>query len=177
LVIPKFTKIKLIQFHLLLSIMKIQFWTVGKAHEPYIKTGVEEFTKRISKYYPVEWTVIPLPKNSGMLSEADLKKKEGEMILDWLQKEDYLIALDERGKQLSSEGLADFMMKRSNESVKNLVFLIGGAYGIDEAVMKRANFKWSLSQLVFPHQLVRLILAEQIYRACSINRNEKYHHS
>ena len=157
--------------------MKIQFWTVGKAHEPYIKTGVEEFTKRISKYYPVEWTVIPLPKNSGMLSEADLKKKEGEMILDWLQKEDYLIALDERGKQLSSEGLADFMMKRSNESVKNLVFLIGGAYGIDEAVMKRANFKWSLSQLVFPHQLVRLILAEQIYRACSINRNEKYHHS
>jgi 23S rRNA (pseudouridine1915-N3)-methyltransferase len=157
--------------------MKIQFWTVGKAHEPYIKTGVEEFTKRISKYYPVEWTIIPLPKNSGMLSEADLKKKEGEMILDWLQKEDYLIALDERGKQLSSEGLADFIMKRSNESVKNLVFLIGGAYGIDEAVMKRANFKWSLSQLVFPHQLVRLILAEQVYRACSINRNEKYHHS
>jgi 23S rRNA (pseudouridine1915-N3)-methyltransferase len=157
--------------------MKIQFWTVGKAHEPYIKTGVEEFTKRISKYYPVEWTIIPLPKNSGMLSEADLKKKEGEMILDWLQKEDYLIALDERGKQLSSEGLADFIMKRSNESAKNLVFLIGGAYGIDEAVMKRANFKWSLSQLVFPHQLVRLILAEQLYRACSINRNEKYHHS
>ncbi len=157
--------------------MKIQFWTVGKAHEPYIKTGVEEFTKRISKYYPVEWTIIPLPKNSGMMSEADLKKKEGEMILDWLQKEDYLIALDERGKQLSSEGLADFIMKRSNESIKNLVFLIGGAYGIDEAVMKRANFKWSLSQLVFPHQLVRLILAEQVYRACSINRNEKYHHS
>ena len=157
--------------------MKIQFWTVGKAHEPYIKTGVEEFTKRISKYYPVEWTIIPLPKNSGMLSEADLKKKEGEMILDWLQKEDYLIALDERGKQLSSEGLADFIMKRSNESAKNLVFLIGGAFGIDEAVMKRANFKWSLSQLVFPHQLVRLILAEQVYRACSINSNEKYHHS
>lgn len=157
--------------------MKIQFWTVGKANEPYIKTGVEEFTKRISKYYPVEWAIIPLPKNSGMLSEADLKKKEGEMILDWLQKEDYLIALDERGKQISSEGLADFIMKRSNESIKNLVFLIGGAYGIDEAVMKRANFKWSLSQLVFPHQLVRLILAEQVYRACSINRNEKYHHS
>ncbi len=157
--------------------MKIQFWTVGKAHEPYIKTGVEEFTKRISKYYPVEWTIIPVPKNAGMLSEADLKKKEGEMILDWLQKEDYLIALDERGKQLSSEGLADFIMKRSNESSKNLVFLIGGVYGIDEAVMKRANFKWSLSQLVFPHQLVRLILAEQVYRACSINRNEKYHHS
>lgn len=157
--------------------MKIQFWSVGKHHEPYVKVGVEEFTKRISKYYPVEWTIIPLPKNSGMLSEADLKKKEGEVILNWLQKEDYLVALDERGKQLSSEGLADFIMKRSNESTKNVIFLIGGAYGIDEAVMKRADFKWSLSQLVFPHQLVRLILAEQVYRACTILRNEKYHHS
>lgn len=157
--------------------MKIHFWSVGKNHEPYVKAGVEEFTKRISNYYPVEWTIIPIPKNSGMLSEADLKKKEGEMILNWLQKDDYLIALDERGKQLNSEGLADFIMKRTNESTKNLVFLIGGAYGIDEAVMKRANFKWSLSSLVFPHQLVRLILAEQVYRACSILRNEKYHHS
>jgi 23S rRNA (pseudouridine1915-N3)-methyltransferase len=157
--------------------MKIHFWSVGKNHEPYIKAGVEEFTKRISKYYNVEWTIIPLPKNSGMLSEADLKKKEGEMILNWLQKDDFLIALDERGKQLSSEGLADFIMKRTNESTKNLIFLIGGAYGIDEAVMKRADFKWSLSQLVFPHQLVRLILAEQVYRACTILRNEKYHHS
>lgn len=157
--------------------MKIQFWSVGKNHEPYVKAGVEEFTKRISNYYPVEWTIIPLPKNSGMLSEADLKKKEGEMILNWLQKDDYLIALDERGKQLNSEGLADFIMKRTNESTKNLVFLIGGAFGIDEAVMKRANFKWSLSSLVFPHQLVRLILVEQVYRACSILRNEKYHHS
>ncbi len=157
--------------------MKIHFWSVGKNHESYVKAGVEEFTKRISKYYPVEWTIIPLLKNSGMLSEVDLKKKEGEVILNWLQKEDYLIALDERGKQLSSEDLAAFIMKRSNESVKNLVFLIGGAYGIDEAVMKRADFKWSLSQLVFPHQLVRLILAEQVYRACTILRNEKYHHS
>jgi 23S rRNA (pseudouridine1915-N3)-methyltransferase len=157
--------------------MKIHFWSVGKAHEAYVKAGIDEFTKRISNYYPVEWTIIPVPKNAGMLSEADLKKKEGEIILDWLQKDDYLVALDERGKQLSSKGLADFLMKRGNESVKNLMFLIGGAYGIDEAVMKRANYKWSLSQLVFPHQLVRLILAEQLYRACSINRNEKYHHS
>ena len=157
--------------------MKIQFWSVGKNHEPYVKAGVEEFTKRISNYFPVEWTIIPLPKNSGMLSEADLKKKEGELILNWLQKDDYLIALDERGKQLKSESLAEFIMKRTNESKKNLVFLIGGAYGIDEAVMKRADFKWSLSQLVFPHQLVRLILAEQVYRACTILRNEKYHHS
>ena len=157
--------------------MKIHFWSVGKQHEAYVKAGVDEFTKRISNYYPVEWTILPMPKNAGILSEAELKKKEGELILNNLQKDDYLVALDERGKQISSEGLAEFIMKRGNESVKNLVFLIGGAYGIDEAVMKRANYKWSLSQLVFPHQLVRLILAEQVYRACSINRNEKYHHS
>ena len=157
--------------------MKIHFWSVGKQHEAYVKAGVDEFTKRISNYYPVEWTILPMPKNAGILSEADLKKKEGELILNNLHKDDYLVALDERGKQISSEGLAELIMKRGNESVKNLVFLIGGAYGIDEAVMKRANYKWSLSPLVFPHQLVRLILAEQVYRACSINRNEKYHHS
>lgn len=157
--------------------MKLKLWSVGKPHEPYVKAGVEEFSKRISNYYPVEWTIIPVPKQAATLSETDLKKKEGETILAMLQKEDYLVVLDERGKQMSSEGLADFLMKRSNESVKSLVFLIGGAYGVDEAVLQRANGKWSLSQLVFPHQLVRLILAEQLYRACSINRNEKYHHS
>jgi 23S rRNA (pseudouridine1915-N3)-methyltransferase len=156
--------------------MKLHFWSIGKNNEAYIKTGVEEFTSRISKYFPVEWTLIPLPKNSGMMSEMDLKKKEGEIILSWLKKDDYLVALDERGKQISSEGLAEFIQKRSNESVKNIVFLIGGAFGLDDAVLKRANFKWSLSQLVFPHQLVRLILTEQVYRACTILRNEKYHH-
>ncbi len=156
--------------------MKIQFWSVGKAHEAYVKEGVEMFTKRISNYFTVAWTIIPMPKNAGMLSETDLKKKEGELILDWLKKEDYLVVLDERGKQLSSEGLAAFLQARANESAKNVVFLIGGAYGVDEAVMKRANYKWSLSQLVFPHQLVRLVLSEQVYRACTILRNEKYHH-
>ena len=78
---------------------------------------------------------------------------------------------------MSSEGLANFIQARANESTKQIIFLIGGAYGIDEAVLKRADYKWSLSQLVFPHQLVRLILAEQVYRACTILRNEKYHHS
>lgn len=111
------------------------------------------------------------------MSEMDLKKKEGEMILNFLKPEDFLIVLDERGKMLSSEKLAEFIQQRANESVKNLVFLIGGAYGISEEVMKRAHFKWSLSSLVFPHQLVRLILAEQVYRAATILRNEKYHHS
>jgi 23S rRNA (pseudouridine1915-N3)-methyltransferase len=156
--------------------MKIHFWSIGKNHEAFIKAGVEDFTKRISRYYPVEWTIVPLPKNAGMMSEMDLKKKEGEIVLDWLEKDDWLVALDVKGKQLTSEGLAELLQKKGNEGVKNLVFLIGGAFGLDDAVLKRAGFKWSLSQLTFPHQMVRLLLAEQVYRACTIIRNEKYHH-
>lgn len=156
--------------------MKISLWSIGKSNEAYIKQGVDDFTRRISRYFKVEWSIIPLPKNAGMLSEMDLKKKEGEIILDWLQKDDYLIVLDERGKQINSEGLANFLQSRANESVKHLVFLIGGAFGVDDVVLKRADYKWSLSHLVFPHQLVRLILAEQLYRACTILKNEKYHH-
>lgn len=157
--------------------MKIQLWSIGKSHEPYVKTGIEDFTKRIEKYFSVEWNLIPTPKNAGMLSEMDLKKKEGEMIIDWLQPDDFLVLLDERGKQFSSEALAAFLQTRANERTKKLVFLVGGAYGVAEPVFKRANLQWSLSQLVFPHQLVRLILAEQLYRACTILRNEKYHHA
>jgi 23S rRNA (pseudouridine1915-N3)-methyltransferase len=156
--------------------MKIQLWSIGKAHDSYVKEGVTEFTKRISKYFPVEWTIIPVPKNAGMLSEMDLKKREGETILQWLKQDDYLVALDEHGKQLSSEGLSEFLQERASASTKNLVFLIGGAFGLDAAVLKRAQLKWSLSQLTFPHQLVRLILAEQVYRGCTIIKNEKYHH-
>ena len=156
--------------------MKLQFWTVGKTHESYVKEGIEVFTRRISNYYSVQWQIIPMPKNAGMMSEMDLKLKEGEMILNFLKKEDYLVLLDERGKQMNSEGLAAFIQQRANESEKNLVFLIGGAFGLSKEVISRANYSWSLSALVFPHQLVRLILAEQVYRACSILRNEKYHH-
>jgi 23S rRNA (pseudouridine1915-N3)-methyltransferase len=156
--------------------MKLQLWSIGKDHEPYIKAGVEDFTKRISRYYPVEWTIIPVPKNAATLSQTDLKKKEGEVLLEMLGRDEYLVALDEKGKQMGSEGLAQFIQGRANESVRNLVFLIGGAYGLDEAVLRRANHRWSLSQLTLPHQLVRLVLAEQLYRACTILRNEKYHH-
>ena len=156
--------------------MKISFWSIGKNNELYVKTGVADFTERISKYFKVQWNIIPVPKNAGMLSEMDLKKKEGELILEWVERDDYLVALDEHGEQLTSEGLADFIQKRANQSIKNLVFLIGGIYGLDEAVLKEAKYKLSLSNLTFPHQLVRLILAEQVYRACTILRNEKYHH-
>lgn len=156
--------------------MKIVFVAVGKNDEPYVSSGVKDFSSRVEKYFKCEWKLLPVPKNAAAMNETDQKKKEGEIILSFLEKEDYLVALDEYGKQLDSEGLANFLQSRANESTKRLVFLIGGAFGIDASVLKRANFKWSLSQLTFPHQMVRLILAEQIYRACSIMRNEKYHH-
>ena len=156
--------------------MKLACWSVGKTHESYIKEGVKLFTDRLQHYFKTEWTLLPVPKSTGMLSEMDLRRKEAEMILDWLEKDDYLVLLDEKGRSLSSEGLATFLQTRANESTKRIVFLIGGAYGVDEMVKKRANFCWSLSTLVFPHQLVRLILSEQLYRAATILRNEKYHH-
>lgn len=156
--------------------MKLSLWTIGKQHDSYVKEGVELFTKRLSNYFPVEWTIIPVPKNAGSLNEAELKKREGETILNMMNGDDYLVALDERGKHLSSESLSMFLQQRATESTKNIIFLIGGAYGIDTLVLQKASLKWSLSQLTFPHQLVRLILAEQLYRACTIMRNEKYHH-
>jgi 23S rRNA (pseudouridine1915-N3)-methyltransferase len=156
--------------------MKIQLWSVGKAHEVYVKQGVEDFTKRISKYYAAEWKILPPAKQTVNSIESDVKKNEGQTILSALQKDDYLVLLDERGKQMSSPQLATFIEARANQSTKQLIFLIGGAFGVDEQVKTRANFTWSLSSLVFPHHLVRLILAEQIYRACTIIRNEKYHH-
>jgi 23S rRNA (pseudouridine1915-N3)-methyltransferase len=156
--------------------VKIQFWSIGKANESHVEEGIQLFTKRITNYYPVQWQIISSPKNAAVMSEVDLKQKEGETILGLLKKEDYLVLLDERGKQLSSEELADFIQQRANESQKNIIFLIGGAFGVSKELMDRANYKWSLSQLVFPHQIVRMLLAEQVYRACSINRNEKYHH-
>src|SRR5687767_13222691 len=107
----------------LVCIMKLSLWTIGKANDAYVKDGITEFTKRISKYFPVEWTIIPVPKNAGMMSEMDLKKKEGEIILQWLKPDDYLVALDEHGKQLSSEGLAEFLQERGSASTKNIVFI------------------------------------------------------
>lgn len=157
--------------------MKLKLVSIGKAHEAYVKNGIDDFTKRITHYFPVEWHIIPVFKNAGVFSEIELRKKEGEIFLEWLKKDDFLVALDERGLQLQSEAVADLIQIRANNSTRHLVFLIGGAFGLDEVVLKRANITWSLSLLVFPHQLVRLILAEQLYRACTIIRHEKYHHS
>lgn len=156
--------------------MRFQFLSVGKANESYVDEGIKMFTKRISNYYQTDWIIIAPPKNAVALSDTALRNKEGELILQQIKADDYLVLLDERGKQFTSETLANFIQQKANESKKNIVFLIGGAFGVSEDIFNRADYKWSLSPLVFPHQLVRLILAEQIYRACTINRNEKYHH-
>ena len=155
--------------------MKIHFWSIGKAHDPYVKTGIELFTKRISHYFTVEWKIIA--SSNVNFSNEKLKKAEAESVLKLLQPDDVLILLDEKGKQITSDKLAKLIQDNANKSSKNIIFLIGGAYGVDEKISRRSNFIWGLSQLVFPHQLVRLILAEQVYRACTIIRNEKYHHN
>ncbi len=157
--------------------MKIHLWSVGKQHDSYVKQGVDEFTQRISKYYPVEWKVIAAARQTINTSEAEVKKQEAQTILNLLNKDDFLVLLDEKGNMLSSTELAGWLQQRANQSTRNLIFLIGGAFGVEDSIAAKANFKWSLSALVFPHQMVRLILAEQVYRACTINRNEKYHHT
>ncbi|HOZ96944.1 MAG TPA: 23S rRNA (pseudouridine(1915)-N(3))-methyltransferase RlmH [Niabella sp.] len=156
--------------------MKIVFCSLGKPHDSYVRHGIEDFSKRINNYFKVEWEIIPPVKNAGKLSLTDLKKAEAVTTLSKLNKDDFLVALDERGAQVSSEGLSELIQRTANNSARRMVFLIGGAYGIDETLLSRANFQWSLSKLVFPHQLVRLILSEQVYRACTILKNEKYHH-
>ena len=157
--------------------MKIQLWSLGKAHEDYTKTGIEDFTSRINKYFPADWLIISPPKNAAVMSETELKKAEAALVLQQIQQDDYLVLLDERGTQLSSPELAAFLQQRANGRHKRLVFFIGGAFGVDEQIAKRADYTWSFSKLVFPHMLVRLMLAEQVYRACTILRNEKYHHA
>jgi 23S rRNA (pseudouridine1915-N3)-methyltransferase len=153
--------------------LKISFVSVGKNHDAYIRDGVNQFTKRIAHYYSIDWQLITPSK----LSEPNqIKKAEAANIIKSLAVTDVLILLDETGKMLSSPGLAKLIQQKANQSAQKIVFLIGGAYGVDEEIKKRANFTWSLSDLVFPHMLVRLILAEQVYRACSILANEKYHH-
>jgi 23S rRNA (pseudouridine1915-N3)-methyltransferase len=156
--------------------MKIECWAIGRPHETYVAEGVKDFTQRIVNYFPIEWRLFNLKKNSGSLSQQKIREAESVLISAALKPDDWLITLDEKGRSLNSRGLADFLVARTNERVRKLIFLIGGAYGIDESLLIKSKFIWSLSALTFPHQLVRLILAEQIYRACSIGRNEKYHH-
>src|SRR6185437_4297461 len=131
--------------------MKIFCWSVGKSHDSYVKEGIDLFSKRISHYYPVEWKIFPQAKNAASASENDIKKMEAAIILNALQNDDILVALDEFGQQWTSPELAQFIQRKANESVKNIIFLNGGAYGLHDSVLKRSNHKWSLSKLVFPH--------------------------
>ncbi len=157
--------------------MKLLFYSVGKAHERYVKEGIDDFTGRINHYFSADWLLIANLKNAASLSQAELKKEEAKVILGEIQSNDILVLLDERGKPITSPQLAQLIQQTTNERGKRLVFLIGGAFGVDDVIYKRANHTISLSGLTFPHMLVRLILAEQVYRACSILKNEKYHHS
>ncbi len=156
--------------------MKLQLWSIGKTHEDHVKEGILLFTERLKHYADFELRIIAPPKNAGRLTASELKKKEAVQVLEQLQDSDFLAALDEKGKEFTTLQLADFLQQKANAGVKRLVFLIGGAYGLDESIFKRAQQKISLSRLTFPHQLVRLIVTEQLYRASTILQNEKYHH-
>src|SRR5687767_14990267 len=157
--------------------MLIQFIAVGKQHDPSIKEGVDVFTKRISNYYEVQWIIVPTLKNASVFQPVELKKKEAEALLKYIQKDDYVIALDENGRSFNSVQFAKMIQEKADNCLKTISFIIGGAFGLHESLLQRANLQLSFSAFTFPHQLVRLLLAEQVYRACTIQRNEKYHHS
>lgn len=156
--------------------MNILLILIGKTDENYIETGLSEYLKRLKKYVNFEIFIIPRNKNSKNLSENEQKKYESKKIMEKISKSDYLVLLDEKGKSRSSTEFADFLNNRMSSGIKNLVFLIGGPYGVDNSVYERANYKLSLSKMTFSHQIIRLFFLEQIYRAFTILNNEPYHH-
>lgn len=156
--------------------MKILLLVIGKTDAAYIRAGIEEYEKRLSRYVPYEMKVLPDVKNSKNMSEALQKEKEGEMILGEFLGTDFVVLLDEKGKQYSSVGFSEFLAQKMLNGTKRLVFVVGGPYGFAEAVYQRANDKISLSKMTFSHQMVRMIFAEQLYRAMTIMRGEPYHH-
>jgi 23S rRNA (pseudouridine1915-N3)-methyltransferase len=156
--------------------MKIQLWSIGKDNDPYIREGIAIFQKRLQHYVDFELRLIPTVKQAASLSIPELKKQEARIITDMLQPQDYLVALDEHGKMMTTLELSGFLQQRTNAGTRQLILLIGGAFGLDDSILQRAQWKLSLSSLTFPHQLVRLIVTEQLYRAYSVLHNEKYHH-
>jgi 23S rRNA (pseudouridine1915-N3)-methyltransferase len=156
--------------------MQTEIWSLGKENDAYIDAGVNLYFKKIRHYFSVELVVIPPPKKTAASTIDKIKLQEEEIILKKLQPSQYLVLLDETGKMLNSVQWAQQFQALMNMGTKTVVFLIGGAYGVSDGIKRRANEIWSLSPLVFPHQLVRLIVAEQIYRAASILNNLPYHH-
>jgi 23S rRNA (pseudouridine1915-N3)-methyltransferase len=147
--------------------MKIVILTVGKEKDEVSDDLIRHFEIRLLRYLPLEWVYIP--------HEAT-KEKEGDKILSLLKKEDYVVLLDEKGRDIKSEALAELIENRMVDSVRRMVFIIGGSYGVSEKIVDRSNYVWKLSTLVFPHMLVRVIVLEQLYRALTIIKGEKYHH-
>jgi len=156
--------------------MGILLYQIGKTSFNYVDEGVTDYTKRIAKYVPFNLVTLPDIKNAKNLSVELFKKKEGEIILSKLKNSDYIILLDERGKQLNSIEFSNFLQEKLQSGKQQLVFIMGGAYGFSEEVYKKADGKISLSRLTFSHQLIRLIFAEQLYRAFTIIKGEPYHH-
>lgn len=156
--------------------MKVLLLVIGKTDAPYIREGIEEYEKRLTRYLPYEMKVLPDVKNSKNMNEALQKEKEGGMLLEELRGTDIVVLLDENGKQYSSVGFSEFLAQKMLNGVKRLVFVVGGPYGFSDAVYERANDKISLSKMTFSHQMVRMIFAEQFYRAMTIMRGEPYHH-
>jgi 23S rRNA (pseudouridine1915-N3)-methyltransferase len=156
--------------------MKITVLSIGKTKDPYLKEGLKIYLEKISRYHPITWTELEDVKNAASITREELRRKEAKVFLDQLKPGDHVIVLDERGKEFSSELLAQEIQSLMNRSISNLVFLIGGAFGFDETVMQRSQQKISFSRLTFTHQMIRLLLAEQLYRVFTILNNEKYHH-
>jgi 23S rRNA (pseudouridine1915-N3)-methyltransferase len=156
--------------------MNIEIWSLGKENDPFIEQGIQYYFQKTRPYNPIELVLLQLPKKAATTDVARTKQMEEELILKKLQPQHYLILLDERGKQLNSIQWSQQFQQCMNQGVKTLVILIGGAFGVTDNIRKKANQVWSLSSLVFPHQMVRLIVAEQMYRSFSILNNSPYHH-
>jgi 23S rRNA (pseudouridine1915-N3)-methyltransferase len=156
--------------------VKIQLIVIGKTNQDFVRQGLNEFCNRLTHYLPFELEIIPDIKNTKHLSSKQQKEKEGELILQSFQTGDYIVLLDEEGKEFTSTKFAGYIEKKIHTGLKRLVFVVGGAYGFSSAIYEAAHEKMALSKMTFPHQLVRLIFIEQLYRAMTILNNEPYHH-
>jgi 23S rRNA (pseudouridine1915-N3)-methyltransferase len=157
--------------------MKITLIAVGKTEDKYLIEGIDKYLNRLKHYINFNVLIIPDIKNTKNLTEAQQKSKEAELIAKQINPTDVIILLDEKGKKHSSVSFANYLNKQMIGSVQHLIFIIGGPYGFDETLYKRANTSISLSDMTFSHQMVRLFFVEQLYRAFSILKNEPYHHA
>ncbi len=156
--------------------MKISLICIGKTDEKFIQEGIEKYVKRLKHYIGFQQIVLSDIKNVKNLSEAQQKEKEGELFLKQLTTQDFVVLLDERGKEMRSVEFARYFEKKMLASTQHVIFLIGGPYGFSDEIKKRANDKISLSKMTFSHQMVRMFFVEQVYRAFSILKGEPYHH-